>query len=57
MQIETMLALQSGLRKDDYGRNQLGQIDLVRLILEMNQDVNRYGLCKLEDYELSLIHI
>lgn len=51
MQIETMLALQSGLRKDDYGRNQLEQIDLVRLILEMNQDVNRYGLCKLEDYE------
>ena len=51
MQIETMLALQSSLQKDDSQADQLQQTDLMHLILKINQDVNRHGLCELEDYE------
>ena len=50
MQTELMLALQSCLKKDYSEKNQLKQIDLMRMILEINQDVIVHGISKLEDY-------
>ena len=49
MQTELMLALQSCLKKDYSEKNQLKQIDLMRMILEINQDVIVHGISKLED--------
>ena len=51
MQTELMLALQSCLKKDYSEKNQLKQIDLMRMILEINQDVIVHGISKLEDYQ------
>ena len=51
MQTETMLALQSCLKKDFSEKNQLKQIDMLRLMLEINQDIVSYGISKIEDYE------
>ena len=51
MQTELMLALQSCLKKDYSEKNQLKQIDLMRMILEINQDVIVRGISKLEDYQ------
>lgn len=39
MQTEIMLALQRHLNKDYSDKNQLKQIELLRLMLEINQDV------------------
>ena len=46
-----MLALWGNLKKDYSEKNQLKQIDMLRMILEINQDVVVYGISKLEDYE------
>lgn len=51
MQIETMLALQSVLKRDASLENQYRQADMLEMILEINQDVVCHGLCQLEDYE------
>ena len=51
MKTETMLALQSYLKKDYSKKNQYRQADMLRMILEINQDVICHGLCKIEDYE------
>ena len=51
MQTELMLALQNCLKKDYSEKNQLKQIDLMRMILEINQDVIVHGISKLEDYQ------
>lgn len=51
MQTEIMLALQSCLKKDYSEKNQLKQIDMLRMILEINQDILSYGISKIEDYE------
>jgi hypothetical protein len=51
MQTEIMLALQSCLKKDYSEKNQLKQIDMMRMILEINQDVIVHGISKLEDYQ------
>ena len=51
MQTEIMLALQSCLNKDYSDKNQLKQIELLRLMLEINQDVIGRGISVLEDYE------
>lgn len=51
MKTETMLALQSYLKKDYSIKNQYRQADMLRMILEINQDVICHGLCKIEDYE------
>ena len=51
MQTEIMLALQSCLKKDYSEKNQLKQIDMLRMILEINQDIVSYGISNLEDYE------
>lgn len=51
MQTEIMLALQSCLKKDYSEKNQLQQIDMMRMILEINQDVIVHGISKLEDYQ------
>ena len=51
MQTEIMLALQSCLNKDYSDKNQLKQIELLRLMLEINQDVIGRGMSVLEDYE------
>lgn len=55
MQIEIMLALQSYLKRDYSEKNQLRQVDMLRMILEINQDVAVYGISKLEDYENSTL--
>ena len=51
MQTEIMLALQSCLKKDFSEENQLKQIDMLRMMLEINQDIVSYGISKIEDYE------
>lgn len=51
MQTEIMLALQSCLNKDYSDKNQLKQIELLRLMLEINQEVIGRGISVLEDYE------
>ena len=51
MQTELMLALQSCLKKDYSEKNQLKQIDMLRMMLEINQDIVSYGISKIEDYE------
>ena len=51
MQTEIMLALQSCLNKDYSDENQLKQIELLRLMLEINQEVIGRGISVLEDYE------
>ncbi len=53
MQTEIMLALQSCLKKDYSEKNQLKQTDMLRMILEINQDVVVHGICKLEDCQNS----
>lgn len=50
MQTEIMLALQSCLIKDYSEKNQLRQIDMIRIMLEINQDVIVHGISKIEDY-------
>lgn len=51
MQTEIMLALQSCLKKDYSEKNQLKQVDMLRMMLEINQDIIGYGISKIEDYE------
>lgn len=51
MQTEIMLALQSCLIKDYSEKNQLRQIDMIRIMLEINQDVIVYGISKIDDYQ------
>lgn len=51
MQTEIMLALQSCLIKDYSEKNQLRQLDMIRIILEINQDVIVYGIPKIDDYQ------
>lgn len=51
MQTEIMLALQSCLKKDYSEKNQLRQIDIIRIMLEINQDVIGHGISRLEDYQ------
>lgn len=51
MQTEIMLALQSCLKKDYSKKNQLKQVDMLRMMLEINQDIICYGISKIEDYE------
>ena len=51
MQTEIMLALQASLVKDYSKENQLKQIDMLRMMLEINQDVVIHGISKLEDYQ------
>ena len=51
MQTEIMLALWGNLKKDYSEKNQLKQIDMFRMVLEINQDVVVHGISKLEDYE------
>ncbi len=53
MQTEIMLALQGCLEKDYSEKNQLKQIDMLRMMLKINQDVVIHGISKLEDYENS----
>ncbi len=53
MQTEIMLALQGCLKKDYSEENQLKQIDMLRMMLKINQDVVIHGISKLEDYENS----
>ena len=51
MQTEIMLALWGNLKKDYTEKNQLKQIDMLRMMLEINQDVVVQGISKLENYE------
>ncbi|MDE6567027.1 MAG: hypothetical protein K2K70_04740 [Lachnospiraceae bacterium] len=51
MQTEIMLALWGNLKKDYTETNQLKQIDMLRMMLEINQDVVVQGISKLENYE------
>ena len=51
MQTEIMLALQGSLKKDYSAKNQLKQIDMIRMMLEINQNVVVHGISKLEDYQ------
>lgn len=51
MQTDTMLALQNYLGKDYSEENQLRQTDMLRLILEINQDVVCQGISRLEHCE------
>lgn len=51
MQTEIMLALQSCLKKDYSEKNQLKQTGMLRMMLQINQDVVGHGISKLEDYE------
>ncbi len=53
MQTEIMLALQGCLKKDYSEKNQLKQIDMLRMMLKINQDIVIHGISKLEDYENS----
>ncbi len=53
MQTEIMLALQGCLKKDYSEKNQLKQIDMLRMMLKINQDVAIHGISKLEHYENS----
>lgn len=55
MKTEIMLALQGYLNKDYSKKNQLEQIDLLRMLLEINQAVVAHGISKLEDYENSTL--
>lgn len=55
MQTEIMLALQSNLKKDYSENNQLKQIDMLRMMLEINQAVVVHGISTLEDYENSIL--
>lgn len=55
MQTEIMLALQSNLKKDYSENNQLKQIDMLRMMLEINQAVVVHGISALEDYENSTL--
>lgn len=55
MQTEIMLALQSNLKKDYTENNQLKQIDMLRMMLEINQAVVVHGISTLEDYENSTL--
>lgn len=50
MQTEIMLALWVNLKKDYSEKNQLKQIDMLRMMLEINQNVVVHGISKLEDY-------
>lgn len=50
MQTEIMLALQSCLKKDYSEKNQLKQTGMLRMMLQINQDVVGHGISKLEDY-------
>lgn len=51
MQTEIMIALQSCLIKDYSEKNQLRQLDMIRIILEINQDVIVHGIPKIDDYQ------
>lgn len=51
MHAEIMLALQNCLKKDYSERNQLNQLNMFRMMLEINQDIISYGISKIEDYE------
>ena len=55
MQTGIMLALQSNLKKDYSENNQLKQIDMLRMMLEINQAVVVHGISTLEDYENSTL--
>lgn len=55
MQTEIILALHSYFKKDYSEKNQLRQTDMLRMMLEINQDVISQGIAKLEDYENNTI--
>ncbi len=48
MKTEIMLALQGYLKKDYSEQHQLKQIDMLRLLLRINQDVVVHGIAILE---------
>ncbi len=56
MKTEIMLALHRYLKKDFSEKNQLKQIQMLRTILEINQNVVREGISKIEDYEYNIIN-
>ena len=56
MKTEIMLALYRYLKKDFSEKNQLKQIQMLRTILEINQNVVREGISKIEDYEYNIIN-
>lgn len=56
MKTEIMLALYRYLKKDFSKKNQLKQIQMLRTILEINQNVVREGISKIEDYEYNIIN-
>lgn len=51
MQTEVMFALQNCLKKDYSEKNQLKQIGIIRIMLEINQDVIANGISRLENYQ------
>lgn len=51
MQAEIMFALQNCLKKDYSEENQLRQIDIIRIMLEINQEVKGNGISKIENYQ------
>lgn len=53
MQTEIMLALRSNLKKEYSENNQLKQMDMLRMMLEINHAVVVHGISALEDYENS----
>ena len=55
MKTEIMLALYRYLKKDFSEENQLKQIQMLRTILEINQDVVRKGISQIEDHEPDII--
>lgn len=56
MKTEIILALYRYLKKDFSEKNQLKQIQMLRTILEINQNVVREGISKIEDYEYNIIN-
>lgn len=56
MKTEIMLALYRYLKKDFSEKNQLKQIQMLRTILDINQNVVREGISKIEDYEYNIIN-
>lgn len=55
MQTEIMLALRSNLKENYSENNQLKQMDMLRMMLEINHAVVVHGISTLEDYENSTL--
>lgn len=54
MKVEIMLAMHSALKRDYSEKNQLKQLELLRAILEINQEVFVHGIGRIEDYERNM---